>query len=223
MCVFVFACVRNLTYSSANGSITQESKPQFLVDMIFGAEVKSTLLSRQEKAALQLMELRAKTASIKKTLPDWVKEGLVPSKRNPSPPAAVLTEKITQPADLHASKDAVQISCNVRADLGFLVDVLPPSAQPRLQQEALENLILGVNSESVEPEQCVDIAADEPHVVPGWQAVPLAGEDLTWSYTQSLLARLASALRQCFSNCLLAMIGACRSVLDYLSGKRIRV
>ncbi len=61
-------------------------------------------------------------------LPDWVKEGLVPPKRKPSPPAAVLTENLAKPADLHACKDAVQISSNVRADLGFLVDFLPPTA-----------------------------------------------------------------------------------------------
>ncbi len=59
---------------------------------IFGVEVKSTQPTKQEKAALQLMELRAKTASIKKSLPDWVKDGLVPPKRHPSPPAAVETK-----------------------------------------------------------------------------------------------------------------------------------
>jgi hypothetical protein len=143
--------------------------------------VKSTRLRRQEKAALQLMELRAKTASIRKSLPDWVKEGRIPPKRNPLPPAAVLTENFAKSADLNSCKDAVQISCNVRADLGFLVDFLPPTAQPRLQQEALENLILGVNSESVEPEQYVDISAGEPHAVPGWQAALLAGVDPRWS------------------------------------------
>jgi hypothetical protein len=218
--------MRNLTGSSAHGALTQERKPQFLVDMIFGAEVKSTLLSRQEKVALQLMELRAKTASIRQSLPDWVKEGLVPPKRNPSPHAAVLTENIAKPADLHSCKDAVQISSSVRADLGFLVDFLPPTGQPRLQQRALENLILGVDSESVEPVQYVDIAAGEPHTFPGWQAA--AGEDLRWSSTQpsmigSLLAGLASALRKCFSNCLLAVAGACHSVLDCLYSKRNRV
>jgi hypothetical protein len=77
-----------------------------------------------------------------------------------------LKEVFAKPDDLHASKDAVYISCNVRADLGFLVDFLPPTAQPRLQQEALENLILGVKSESVEPEP----VEPEPHSVPGWQA-----------------------------------------------------
>jgi hypothetical protein len=210
--------MRNLTLSSSHGTLTHESKLQ---DLIFGVEVKSTLLSRQEKAALQLMELREKTASIRQSLPDWVKNGLVPPKRNPSPLATVLQENLAKPADPDACKDAVQISCSVREDLGFLGDILPPTAQPRSQQEAPENLFLGVDSESVVPDQCVDIAVGEQH---GWQASPLPG-DAPGSMlsmkppSRSLLARFVGSLVQCLSNCLAGVAGSCRSVLSFLRGK----
>jgi hypothetical protein len=177
---------------------------------------------------LQLMELRAKTASIRQSLPDWVRNGLVPPKRNPSPLAVVITENLARPADLHTCREAVQISCSVRADIGFLGDFLPPTAQPRLQQDALENLFLGVVTESVEPEKCVDIAVGEPQAFLGWQASSLPGEvpGPRLSSTPSLrssLVRLASSFVQYLFNCLAVAAGACCSVLGCLSGKQDRM
>ena len=51
---------------------------------------------QEEKSALQLMELRAKTARIRQSLPEWVKNGLVPPRlnRKPSPPAYALVESL---------------------------------------------------------------------------------------------------------------------------------
>ena len=100
----------------------------------------------------------------------------------------------------------MQISCNVRADIGFLSNFLPPVAQPKM---ALEGLFL-------DEEQCMDTTTDEPHPFSSGQAIRL-------SPTPSLRIRLAlawisSALVQCLSNCLQALLGACCSGLACLTG-----
>jgi hypothetical protein len=227
------ASVSHLVFSSGHDTFAQESKSPFFMDTISGLEVRSSLLSRKEKSALQLMELRAKTARIRQSLPEWVRNGLVPPRRNPSPPAvqagttplaAVLAENIANCSDNQAGRGAVQISCNVQADLGFLNDFMPAAAQPKLQQEALESLFFGV-------EQYADITRDEqqPASASGWQAEPLAGEVLRLSPTPpsgtgSSLAWLSCALAQYVSTCLQAVMGACCSGLgcltSLLSGNR---
>ena len=166
---------------------------------------------------MQLMELRATTARIRQSLPEWVRNGLVPPLHNPSPLAAVLAENLSNSADHHGSRDAVHISCNVRADIGFLSDFLPPAAQPKLQQEALESL-------SRDEEQCVDTATDEPHPFSCWQEPSLSGQVLRRSPTPpsrigSSLAWISSVPLQCLSNCLRSMLGSCCSGLACLTGR----
>ena len=182
---------------------------------------------------MQLMELRAKTARIRQSLPEWVRNGLVPPQHSPSPPAvpagttllaAVLAENIADCSDNQAGRGAIQISCNVQADLGFLNDFMPSAAPPKLQEEALENLFLRV-------EQYADITRVEqqPESASSWQAEPLAGEVLRLSPTPSLgigssLAWLFCSLSNCVSNCLLAVMGSCCSGLgcqtSFVSGNR---
>jgi hypothetical protein len=200
--------------SSGHDTLTQPSKALFFVDSISGLEVRSSLLSREEKSALQLMELRAKTARIRQSLPEWVRNGLVPPRRNPSPLAVVLAETIAH----QASRDAVQISCNVQADLGFLNDFLPTAVQTKSKQGALEmeSLFLGV-------EQHMDITSDVPQPVTmsGWQEEQLAADarlsPTPPSRIRTPLAWISSALAQCVSNCLQVVMGACLSGLGCLT------
>ena len=228
--------VGGLVFSSGHDALAQEIKSQSFMDTISGLEVRSSLLSilsREEKSALQLMELRAKTARIRQSLPEWVRNGLVPPLCNRSPPAvpagstplaAVLAENIANCSDSQAGRGAVQISCNVQADLGFLNDFMPAAVQPKLQQEAKESLFLHVD-------QYADITRVEqqPESASSWQAEPLAGEVLRLSPTPSLgigssLAWLFCSLSNCVSNCLLAVMGSCCSGLgcqtSLVSGNR---
>jgi hypothetical protein len=204
---------------AGHGALTQEIRAPFFIDTISGLEVKTSLLSREEKLALQMMELRAKTARIRQSLPEWVKNGLVPPQLNskPSPPASTLAESLANVADQNAGnmKSAVQISCSVQADLGFLNDFVPAAAKAGFQEDALESLLLNV-------EKNVNIASDEPQPVPGWVG-QLEGEVLGpgLSPTQpsrigSALARLPSYLAQCVASCLRAVLGACLSGLGCL-------
>jgi hypothetical protein len=224
----VSSSVGTLLDSAGHGDLGQESKAPFFTDAISGLEVRSSLLTREEKSALQLMELRAKTARIRQSLPEWVRNGLVPPRRKPFPLAAVavvvenpslatvLAENIANCTDYNTGGGAVQISCKVQADLGFMNAFLPTTEQPKLQQKALESLLFGV-------EQHADNATGEQQPVSGWQAGPLAEEVLTLSPTSpsrmaSSLAWFSSALAQCVSNCLRAVLGACCSGLDCLIG-----
>ena len=220
--------VGHQVFSAGHDALAQEIKSTFFMDTISGLEVRSSLLSREEKSALQLMELRAKTARIRQSLPEWVRNGLVPPRHNPSPPAvpagttllaAVLAENVANCSHNQAGRDAVQISCNVQADLGFLNDFMPAAAPPKLHEEALESVFLRV-------EQYADITRDEqqPASASGWQVEPLAGEVLRLSPTPpsgtgSSLAWLFSALALCVSNCLRAVMGACCSGLGCLTSR----
>ncbi len=209
--------------AAGHDALAQEIRVPFFMDTISGLEVMTSLLSREEKSALQLMELRAKTARIRQSLPEWVKNGLVPPRLNRkplpawelSPPAAALAESLATVADQNAGKSAVQISCSVQADLGFLNDFVPAAAQARLQQDALENLFLNT------VEQHVNTATDELQPVPDWQVRPLEEEVLVLSPTPPSriglsLAWLSSYLAQCVSSCLRAVLGACSSGLGCL-------
>jgi hypothetical protein len=200
------------------GILTQENRDLFFIDTISGLEVKTSLLSREERSALQLMELRAKTARIRQSLPEWVKNGLVPPRHNreTSPPGAVLAESRTNFADQHAGKGAVQISCSVQADLGFPDDFMPRAAPAKMQQDALESQFLG-------GEQYVNIAPHEQQPAPGWQAGPLAGElageVLRLSPAPPSTRKLGSSLAwlsSALSSCLRALLGACSSGLGCL-------
>jgi hypothetical protein len=120
-----------------------EIKSSFMVDIISSVEIKSSLFSTEEKAALQLMELRAKTNRIRQSLPDWVKEGLVPPRRKALQEPSVLSDNIELNND--AESGAVMISCDVRADIGFLSDRFTPTVQSTArsqQQQALEGVFL---------------------------------------------------------------------------------
>ena len=234
------AVVSNQVVSLRNCPAAEETKVPFFLDTICGLEVRPSLLSREEKSALQLMELRAKTARIRQSLPEWVKKGLVPPRHTTPPLAGALLKKIASVHDHHTSKDAVQISCGVQADLGFLNDFFPPAkpqmqqdeleslflghtaAKPQMQQDALESLFLG---HSVEEEQCVDIETEEPK--PATDNVSIAANEYRLSPTPQKqssfglsLAYLFSSLSQCLSYCLQAVVGACCSGLSCLSGHR---
>ena len=201
-------------FSSGGGALSQEITAPFFVDMITGLEVRSSLLSRGEKSALQLLELRAKTASIRQSLPEWVLNGLMPPRQGPSPPeqlpAAVFAEHMAQRVGRHTSREAVQISCAVRADIGFLGDFIQPAEPFKLQQEDLESLFFGV-------EQCSEIRTDfdENQASLGCQEVQPAGQglnlrmpDAPQSVFEPLVALLSSALTKCFACCLCRVLGA---------------
>jgi hypothetical protein len=206
---------------AGHGALAQEIKTDLFKDTVFGLKVKTSLLSREEKSALQLIELKAKTASIQQSLPEWVKNGLVPPKLNckPSPPTAVLAESLANFTDQNAGKNTEQISCGVQADFGFLSDFMPSTAQAKLQHDALsESLFLNVD-------QNVDFSNDEPQPVPGWQPRQLEGQVLgpglsptSPSMIRSSLSWLTSSLAQCVSSCLQAVLGACSSGLGCLVG-----
>jgi hypothetical protein len=210
----------DITAGHGASTLTQEIGAPFFIDTISGLEVKTSLLSREEKSALQLMELRAKTARIRQSLPDWVKHGLVPPRLNRirSPPAVAQAESLANVADQHAGKGAVQISCSVQADLGFLNDFVPTAVQAKLQQDALENLFLSV-------EQNVEFSTDEPQPVQGLQVGPFEGVVLSPGLsptppslrTGSLLDLLSRSLAHCVSSCLRALLGACSSGLGCLT------
>jgi hypothetical protein len=119
-------CSSDLVFLTSNGVIIQDHNAPFFVDNIFGLEIKPSLQNREEQSALQLVELRAKTANIRRSLPDWVRNGLMPPRHNPSPSANMLSDRFHK--DTH--RDAVQISCEVRADLGFFMASDQPSLQP---------------------------------------------------------------------------------------------
>ena len=72
------------------------------------------LLSREDKEALELVELLENTAKIRRNLPEWVRSGLLP------PPRTAANPQLPSTGD----KDAVVISCNVTADVVFLNDAV---------------------------------------------------------------------------------------------------
>jgi hypothetical protein len=193
--------------SSRDCFLVQESKAPFLMNTIHGTEVRTSLLSRRDKSVLQLIELKAKTASIRQSLPEWVRNSLVPPQQNPfpsqlSPPHTVLV----QPTDHHVSRDAIIISCDVRADIGFLNDFLLPDAQSKLEGKTPTSFLFDV-------EQCSDINSDKPEFVSSWQGEQLAGQDLRQSPAPqlspeigTLLTRLFCTLAQCITCCLQAML-----------------
>jgi hypothetical protein len=119
-------CSSDLVFVRSNGVITQDHSSSFFMDNIYGLEIMPSVQSREEKSALQLIELRAKTASIRRSLPDWVRNGLMPPRHDPSPPAKLLSDVFD--TDTHG--DAVQISCEVLADLGFLMASEQQSSPP---------------------------------------------------------------------------------------------
>jgi hypothetical protein len=149
---------------SMETTTSPEIKSSFMVDVISSVEIKSSLFSTEEKAALQLMELRAKTNRIRQSLPDWVKEGLVPPRRQALQEPSVLSDDIE--LNHGAESGAVVISCSVRADIGFVSDRFTPSVQyhdtaSSQQQQALENVFLQnvAISEGSLPSSC-DVRAD---------------------------------------------------------------
>jgi hypothetical protein len=199
-------------------------------DLIAGLETPSSLLSHEEKSALQLIELRAKTARIKQGLPDWVKKGLVPPRRNRSPPAIRLEQQLashTVGRDSCATRDALQISCDVRADIGFLSSNLQPASPIRPGRDSIERLLFG-EERRVEAFSCRDDRS-----TPGLQAeaqasAPLPDEGLERIVpyqtdaesaaagpappppAPSLLARFFGALGKLLSACMDAMLSLCR-------------
>jgi hypothetical protein len=141
-------------FAEADPSVTSSTGAALLFKEISGLETSSSLLSNQEKAALQLIELRAKTACIRQSLPDWVKKGLVPPRRNLSPPVTSLGQQLLQigraaerasgdPHNAHTTRDALQISCEVRADIGFLSNLLQPAARAKSHLESMERRLFG--------------------------------------------------------------------------------
>jgi hypothetical protein len=202
-----------------------ESKESFFIDMIGGLEVCSTLLTSEEKSVLQRMELRAKTARIRQSLPEWVTNGLAPPRPDPSLlvhlPSS-MEKKVTDGAARHSSiREAVLISCNVRADIGFLSDFVLHPAQPKpsVQHEILDSLFFG-------EDRSLGIVIDDTRQSTGWQAALIdehVCHDPGLSQTQltgvsAVLAMLSNAFSQCLSCCqsVLSVLGTCCSVVFYL-------
>jgi hypothetical protein len=99
----------------------EQQRMPFFRDSIFGLEVQASVQTAREKSTLALIELRAKTANIRRSLPEWVRGGLAPPRAPPPPSPTLLVQVDAAPADdAAAPREAVQISCEVKADLGFL-------------------------------------------------------------------------------------------------------
>jgi hypothetical protein len=97
----------------------EQQRSPFFRDSIFGLEVQASVQSAREKSALALVELRAKTANIRRSLPEWVRGGLMPPRAPPPPSPTLIVQFNAAPADDAAPREAVQISCEVTANLGF--------------------------------------------------------------------------------------------------------
>ena len=81
---------------------------------------RSALLSKEEKARLQRLELKIKTDKIRQSIPEWVRRGLLPPRKEIKP---------HQPAVV--SDSPVLISSAVRADLVYLVSTNPTVSPPK--------------------------------------------------------------------------------------------
>jgi hypothetical protein len=202
--------------------VVHESEPNVFVDTIpgCGIDVRISILSKKEKSDLQLMELRAKTASIRQSLPDWVRNSLVPPQQNPSPcqllpqyNVRVLAEELTKNTDYHVGREAILISCDVRADIGFLSDFLQPAraAPPKMMKKVPTSVLIDV-------EQGSEITANNPKTSLGWQEELLAVQDLRQSPEPqlSLLTRIGAVLSRIFYTLAQCMICCQQAVLSTL-------
>jgi hypothetical protein len=188
--------------------VSTESKEKCSFDIISSLEIKSSLFSREEKAVLQLMELRAKTNRIRQSLPDWVRKGLVPPRRGTLQAPFIVSKDIPEhaescaQADSQAGSGAVLISCEVRADLGFLTDFVDRTVQApaNSNQEVLDGVLLL-------PEQNVMIS--EERIRPD-AVIPQLGSGLLNqpSGIRAWIAWLASTLSQCLASCLDSLLGS---------------
>jgi hypothetical protein len=201
---------------SGVGTAAMESQAPFFIDMIGGLEVRSSLLTRAEKSALQQMELRAKTAKIRQSLPEWVRNGLAPPRPGPVslvPPPAVMEKKVIEGAESHpSSMEAVLISCDVRADIGFLSDFMLPAASS-VQHEILESLFFG-------EEGNMGIVIGDTQQSAGRQAALFdeQGPELLptpQSGVRAVLAWLSSVFAQSLTCCVRAVLGTCCSLESY--------
>jgi hypothetical protein len=88
------------------------SKTPFYDQTIAGLEIRSdrsALLSKEEKARMQQLELKIKTDRIRQSIPEWVRRGLLPPRKEIKP----------RKPDV-ALDSPVLISSTVRADLVYL-------------------------------------------------------------------------------------------------------
>jgi hypothetical protein len=222
------------TASPTGAGVTgHRHEPSLFKNLMLGPEKPSSLLSKREKAALELIELRAKTARIQKNLPDWVKNGLVPPWKNLSSSATTLGQQAigrTQGSQLRSRpRDALHISCDVRADIGFLSDFLKQAPKAKPQPDLIERQLFGEERLS-EVSNSLDLhsglqeaaalypdeglAVAEQHSTEG--EIASSGHGLQGLPPQppaqrpSLLARLFSALVHFLSSCTEALLSVCR-------------
>jgi hypothetical protein len=222
--------------SAGTSTADQRQAAPFFKDLISWLEVPSSLLSDKEKSALQLIELRAKAARIQQSLPDWVRNGLVPPRRNPSPPATSLGQQLViaeRDGVHHPTRDALHTkSCHVRADIGFLSGLQQPAAargQP--QQDSIEKLLFGVvrlgasgGAEQIPPsgqQAAAHHDTDEvlensdPHCYSTAVELTRLGDGVDElppkapAPKRSLLARLFGALARFASHCLQSFLHVC--------------
>jgi hypothetical protein len=99
-----------LTPDGAASPVDMQRSP-FFRDSIFGLEVQASVQTAQEKSALALIELRAKTANIRRSLPEWVRGSLMPPRAPPPPFPMLLVQVDAEPAGDDAPREPVQISC----------------------------------------------------------------------------------------------------------------
>jgi hypothetical protein len=122
-------------YASSSGG-----RAPFFDAAISGLEVTS-LLSPAERALLQQMELKAKTDRIRRSIPDWVRQGLLPP---------LQFRPLAAPPGAQSSP--VLISSAVRADLGFLGVAMeaprPPRSLARGDSGPLARLSIGEQPDS---------------------------------------------------------------------------
>ncbi len=195
--------------AQSHSSVSTASKATFSLDIISSLEIKSSLFSREEKAVLQLMELRAKTNRIRQSLPEWVKKGLVPPRRDAlqAPVINLNSEHIAQHFDSGAQSDsgAILISCDVRADLGFITNFTTPAvtvqSAAKSQQEALEGVFLLREQNVTISEELVRPYAPVPQSGSGLLAKP--------SGIKEWFVWLARTLFQSLTSCLEVVLGSC--------------
>jgi hypothetical protein len=115
------ACSSELVLLAPDGAASpvEIQRSPFVRDSIFGLEVQASVQSAREQSALALVELRAKTANIRRSLPEWVRGSLMPPQAPPPTSPMLLVQVDAEPADDAVPREAVQISCEVTADLGF--------------------------------------------------------------------------------------------------------
>jgi hypothetical protein len=209
----------DLVFLMQDGTVAQDSEPKspFFKDSIYGIEIHATVQSAKERAALGLIEFKAKTANIRRSLPEWVRNGLMPPRYIPPAPPQMHSDSSND----YKHREPVQISCEVTADLGFLKAARLQELKPEASSPAL-----APESPSLNAKNGGAISAGEPLSVNEWQAAPIASESTVLqagleSSAWALPSWISNAARH-LSRSLRSLLGACCgcSMASWLTGRR---